>query len=101
MPARAAAKTWERFGPGMRLKSTSGQSNSLSGKDKLLLGDAQFVSHREDSRNSVRTDIGQVLVSVVVHDAFQDHMTVIDDDVDVLVGLSLSSSPLSWSVMSW
>jgi len=86
MPARAAAKTWEPFGPGTRLKSTSGQSNSLSGKDELLLGDAQFVGHREDSWNSVRTDIGQVLVAFVVHDALQGHMTVVDDDVDRRIG---------------
>src|SRR5262249_53313092 len=54
-------------------------------KSLLLRGSVlhlQVVGYGEDSGHAVRADSGDVLVRLVVDNAFQSHMAAIDDDVN-------------------
>ena len=44
--------------------------------------DPQIICYREDPRDAVRANEDQVLVTLVVDDAFERHMPALDDDVN-------------------
>src|SRR5271165_721869 len=48
----------------------------------MLASDPEFVGYREDSWNRVGANSRNVLVSLIVHDTFQRHVPVLDDDPD-------------------
>src|SRR5271170_452666 len=51
----------------------------------LRLYDLQVVGHRECARHAVGADAGEILVAIVVDDALEGHVAVVDDDADRLL----------------
>src|SRR5271165_4109158 len=48
----------------------------------LWFHDLQVVGDRESARDAVGSKTGEIFVTVAVHDAFQGHMAILDNDAD-------------------
>jgi hypothetical protein len=46
------------------------------------LHDHQIIFHRENSGHAIGLNAREILVGIVVHDAFEAHVAIFDDDVD-------------------
>src|ERR1700680_1441158 len=55
-------------------------------RDSLFVRHSQIVGYRENSRNSVRANVSNILVGFSRHYARQGHMTVVHDDMNRRVG---------------
>ena len=78
-----ATKTVKKLTPVRNALGPEESGPSASNEREDALADSQVVFHREDSGNRIRDDPRNILVHLIHDHAFESHVSILHDDMDL------------------